>query len=105
MHEALSGLKGIRCIADDILIAGMGKTEAEAILDLNQNLCALIDRCRERGIKLNKQKLKLNRPSMVFCGHELTRLGVFPDQRKVEHATPLRPEGCITLIGNGDISG
>ena len=91
MHEALIGLKGIRCVADDILIAGMGETEAEAILDHNQNLCALMDRCRERGIKLNKQKLKLNRPSMVFCGHELTRRGVFPDQRKVEAIMNMPP--------------
>ena len=91
MHEALIGSKGIRCIADDILIAGMGETEAEAILDHNQNLCALMDRCRECGIILNKQKLKLNRPSMVFCGHEFARLGVFPDQRKVEAIMNMPP--------------
>ena len=91
MHEALIGLKGIRCRADDILIAGMGETEVEAILDHNQNLCALMDRCHERGIKLNKQKQKLNRPSMVFCGHELTRLGVCRDQRKVEAIMNMPP--------------
>ena len=69
----------------------MGETEAEAILDHNQNLCAFMDRSRERGIKSNKQKLKLNRPSMVFCGHELTQLGVFPDQRKVEAIMNMPP--------------
>jgi len=86
MHEALVGLKGIKFIADDILIAGMGETEAEAILDHNQHLCALLDRCRERGIKLNKQKLKLNRSSMVFCC-----LGVFLDQLKVEAIMNMPP--------------
>jgi len=34
-------------------------------------------------VKLNRQKLKLNRPSTVFCGCELTRDGALPDQRKV----------------------
>ncbi len=52
MHEALTGLKGINCVADDILIAGTGQTETEAMADHNRNLLALLDRCRERGIKL-----------------------------------------------------
>ena len=52
--------------------------------DHNRNLRALLDRCRERGIKLNADKLKLNRQSIIFCGHELTRSGVRPDPRKIE---------------------
>jgi hypothetical protein len=60
MHAALTGLKGIACIADDILIAGTGETEAEATADHNRNLRALLDRYRERGIKVSKRKLQLN---------------------------------------------
>jgi len=41
MHDALAGLKGIACIADDILIAGSGDTEAEAIADHNRNTCVI----------------------------------------------------------------
>ena len=48
MHAALSGLKGIECIADDILIAGADATEADAVGDHNGNLRARLDRCRER---------------------------------------------------------
>ena len=103
IHDALSGLKGIACIADDILIAGSGETEAEASVDHNNNLRALLQRCRERGIKLNRQKLKLNRPTTVFCGHELSRDGVGPDHRKVAAILNMPPpsdrQGVLRLLG------
>jgi len=71
--------------------------------DHNRNLRALLDRCRERGIKLNADKLKLNRASMIFCGHELTRSGVRPDPRKVEAIlnlpAPTDRHGVLRLIG------
>ena len=50
MHEALSGLKGVSCIADDILIAGYGETDAEATADHNNNMRMLLTRCCEKGI-------------------------------------------------------
>jgi hypothetical protein len=102
-HAALSGLKGIASIADDVICFGSGDTEAEAILDHNANLRALLDRCRQKGIKLNKEKLKLNRRSIVFCGHELGRDGVRPDQRKVAAIVDMPPptdrQGVMRLIG------
>jgi len=54
----LSGLKGIglAVIADDILIYGSGDNDTEAMIDLNNNLRALLQRCREKNIKLNKKK-------------------------------------------------
>ena len=71
--------------------------------DHNRNLRALLDRCRERGIKLNINKLKLNRPTTVFCGHELTRRGVQPDQRKVAAILNMPPptdrQGVLRLLG------
>src|SRR6218665_2317745 len=92
VHAALSGLKGIACIADDILIYGAGETAEVARADHDQNLFALLRRCREQGIKLNRQKLRLYRQSTLFCGHELTPGGVRPDERKVDaikHIPPL----------------
>ena len=103
IHSALVGLKGISCIADDILIAGSGDDEAAAMADHNRNLRALLQRCREKGIKLNKQKLKLNRDITIFCGHELTRNGVKADRRKVEAITRMTPPtdraGVQRLVG------
>ena len=104
IHSALTGLRGVGCIADDILIVGTGDTEAAAVADHhNRNLRALLDRCREKGIKLNKQKLKLNRDVTTFCGHELTRSSVRPDSRKVEAITKMPAstdkKGVMRLLG------
>jgi hypothetical protein len=79
MLVALSGLKDTEGFAGDILIADAGNTEAEAMTDPNRNF----DRWCEREIKLNADKLKLSRPSTIFCGNELTRSGVRPDPRKI----------------------
>ena len=35
-------------------------------------MIALLDRCREKGLHLNKEKLQLRRKSTIFMGHELT---------------------------------
>ena len=56
MNEAISGLKDVACIADDFLIAGSEQTGQEAIVDYNRNLRVLLDRYRERGIKLSRNK-------------------------------------------------
>jgi hypothetical protein len=103
LHMALSGLRGVACLADDVACFGAGETETEAILDHNMNLRALLNRCRQKGIKLNKDKLKLNRRSIVFCGHELCSDGVRLDRRKVDAIVNMPPptdrQGVMRQIG------
>ena len=52
LDQSLEGLKGVFKIADDIVITGQGETECEADVDHDRNLKSLLDRCRERNIKL-----------------------------------------------------
>ena len=82
MHAALSGLNGVHCIADDILVAGSGDTVTDAERDHDRNLLALLERCRQKGIKLNRSKLCLHRESTRYMGHLLTSSGLRPDPRK-----------------------
>ena len=84
VHQALEGLRGVFCVADDLLIAGFGDTTEEADADHDRNLLALLQRCREKGIKLNANKLRLRRQVTTFLGHELTVKGIRPDPRKVD---------------------
>ncbi len=71
--------------------------------DHNRNLRALLDRCRERGIKLNADKLKLNRASTIFYGHKLAHSGVRPGPRKIEAIVtlpgPTDQHDVLRLIG------
>ena len=60
LDQNLEGLKGVFKIADDILITGQGEIEREADEDHDRNLKSLVDRCRERNIKLNKNKVRSN---------------------------------------------
>ena len=83
VHAAISGLKGVFCIADDILVTGSGDTVAMATRDHDANLIALLDRCRAQGLKLNKEKFQLNRSAITFMGHELTHEGLRPDSKKI----------------------
>ena len=59
LNEAWSGLQGIAIIADNVLIYGRGDATDEAKLDHDRNLIALLNRCREKGICLNPNKLNL----------------------------------------------
>ena len=42
-----------------MVIYGVGDTKKEAVEDHNKNLRVFLERCRSKGIKLNKQKSKL----------------------------------------------
>ena len=82
--QALEGLSGVACIADDILIYGIGDTKADAMADHDQNLRRLLERCQEMSIKLNQDKLTLRVDTLDFMGHRLTADGLKPDPTKVE---------------------
>ena len=82
--QALSGLEGVECVADDIIIFGVGDTDEEAMENHDKRLGALLQRCREMNIKLNKQKSVLRTPSVTFLGHIVTGEGLKPDPNKVQ---------------------
>ena len=84
VHEALDGLDGIYCIADDIVIAGVGEDLQAANKSHDERLQALFERCQCKGIVLNKKKFVLRVPRMVFMGHVLGTDGIRPDPTKVK---------------------
>lgn len=83
-NQTVDGLPGVRCVHDDILIFGEGETDEIAIRDHDRNFKALMERCRERNLKLNKDKLKFKRKEVKFVGHLLTSNGVRADPDKVK---------------------
>lgn len=85
MDEALESLDGSRAIHDDILVYGCGNTdEEEAVRDHNSKLIALMDRCKERNIKLKLDKLKLGLESVTYLGHVISKQGLSVDPSKVQ---------------------
>ena len=103
IHGALAGLAGVYCIADDIIIAGVGDATAEATESHDQRLSAFLQRCQEKGIVLNARKFQLHSPRMSFIGYILTPEGIQPDDSKVKAITkmpvPTDVSGVKRLLG------
>jgi hypothetical protein len=97
------GLPGVRSIIDDILIYGEGDTEEEAIADHDVKFRDLMERCKERNLKLNKDKLSLKMKEVKFIGHLITSKGLKPDPEKVrdilDMPKPTNVSGVRRIIG------
>ena len=89
LTHALENLPGVLCIADDILIYGTGETDEEATANHYRSLQDLLQRCKDRGIVLNPDKMKLRMSEVNFMGHLLTNKGLKPDPAKVEAITKM----------------
>lgn len=59
IQEITHDLKGIEVLIDDILIYGCEENMEEALKNHNRNLERLLIRLKEKGYKLNKDKLNL----------------------------------------------
>lgn len=103
LQEALLGLQGIECLADDILIFGVGNTIEEALICHNRRLQQLFERLRSNGVKLNLSKLNLCQTSVNFFGHVLSSEGLKPDKRKIEaiknFPVPTSPKEVHRFVG------
>ena len=101
--QALEGLEGVKIIADDLLIFGVGATQEEAIIDHNNRLRQLMQRCQQVGLKLNKDKAQLGLTQIPFLGHVISDSGLLPDPRKIqaviEMPQPTDVKGVQRLIG------
>ena len=92
LNEALYDLKGVTCVADDIIVYGRNMQEHD------DNLGKFLTRCNERGIKLNKEKTKLRVDHITFMGHKITRNGLEIDPQKIAAITKFQaPENVSQL--------
>lgn len=83
MHQLVEGLSGIEVIADDFAVVGFGDNIAEAHRSHDTNMMAFVQRCEDRGVKLNTNKMQLRIPEIPFIGHVMTSEGLKVDPRKV----------------------
>lgn len=66
---ALEGLPGQKARADDILVFGSGDTDEEAFEEHDRNLREVFNRCRQKGIKLNADKMQFRQQQVAYMGH------------------------------------
>ena len=103
IDQALVGLNGCSTIADDILVFGCGETSEEALEDHDLNLRNVLERCREKAIKLNGPKVQFRCEEVAYMGHTLTKDGLKQDASKVKAVEEMPPpsdkKGVQRLLG------
>ena len=103
LNLALEGLQGVRAIADDILVYGVGDSHADAIKDHDEKLLYLLQRCREAGLRLNLEKMKLRQTEVKYMGHVFTHEGLKADPDKIRAIqnmpAPVDRQGVQRILG------
>ena len=84
MHETIEGLDGIEVVADDFLVIGCGENDSEALASHDQNLIRFLERCQEKNLVINADKLHLRQTSVPFIGHVTSKDGLSVDPAKVK---------------------
>ena len=98
LHEALDRLDGLLTVHDDMVVYGEGETKEEAIADHDKNLKAFLQRCRDKGVKLNKKKLMLQSTEIPYMGHLATDQSLKPDPEKIEAVTNMPKPDDIKAV-------
>ncbi len=70
-------LSGVAAIVDDILVYGKTREEHD------ENLKRVLQRTREKGVKLNPEKLEVGMSEVRYSDHILSADGLKPDPNKV----------------------
>ena len=103
IDECIEGLPNTAVIHDEIIIYGTGNTEQEAIESHDAAFTALMDRCRQNGLKLKKKKLNFKLDKVCYIGHILSPDGISADPLKVkaisEMPTPTDVAAIQRLLG------
>ena len=87
MSHLFDDIEGVEVIVDDLVVWGE-KTEQH---DVRRR--QVLDRCRERNLKLNKDKCRFRVSEVSYVGHLLSADGVKPDPLKVEAIKAIPPPG------------
>jgi hypothetical protein len=98
LNQALDDLDGVLCVADDILVYGVGETDQQATEDHHEKMRLLLKRCKQLGIKLNKNKSIFCRTEVPFLGQLITSDGLKVDPEKVDAILKMDRPSSVTDI-------
>ena len=77
MTEIFQDIEGCEVIVDDIIIWGEDEDQHD------RRLKRVLDRVREKNLKLNPDKCEFRKSSITYCGHVLSEKGLQADPEKV----------------------
>ena len=85
MSAMLSGLSGVLCLMDDVLI--FGKDQAEH----DDRLIKVLKRIESTGVTLNVNKCEFSKSEVKFLGHIINKEGVKADPAKTRAILDMQP--------------
>ena len=91
--QSLEGLTNVICVADDVLVYGIGDDDLQARENHDAAMTALLERCKHIGIRLSIEKTVLREKEVLFLGHKIGQDGVSVDPSKVEAIQKMKPPG------------
>ena len=77
MTTILSGLKGVQCYLDDVIIYGTTGAVHE------ENLHAVLQKLNDAGLTLNVEKCKFRQTTLNFLGCRIGHEGLLPDESHI----------------------
>ena len=92
MSSLLSGIDGVVCLMDDILIHSTTQEEHD------ERLARVLTRLQEAGLTLNREKCAFSQDRVSFLGHLIDREGIRPDSGKVAAIRGVQTPSCISDI-------
>ena len=103
IHELIEGMPNIEVIVDDFVVVGYGETQDGAIRNYDYHLVAFLKLCKNRGLRLNTEKIRLRQKGVSFIGHMATDKDLRVDPAKVkaivEMPSPTDKTGVQRLLG------
>ena len=103
LNEVIEGHDGVRTVADDIIVFGVGDTEDAALRGHDTKFLNLLEYCRQKHITLNKDKLKFKVHKLSYVGHVISGERLKPDPAKVEAVlgvpSPADKQGVRRIMG------
>ena len=90
MSAILSGLNGVLCLMDDVLVYSRDTKEH------NKRLTEALQRIQAAGMTLNPSKCEFVKTQLKFLGHLVNRDGVRVDPKKTSSITDMEPPTNIT---------
>ena len=85
MSETLTGLDGVVCQMDDVLVFGCDRVQHDT------HLLAVLQRIESAGVTLNPQKCTFSQMSLKFLGHVIDQTGIRADPDKTAAIQQMKP--------------
>ena len=87
IQQILQGCEGVKNISDDLIIHGSNLKQHD------ERLFAVLDKLKQSGLTLNKEKCQFRLNKLVFMGHVLSDKGVsITEERSKALMEARRPE-------------